>query len=256
MTQLGTPGHEVTESPQVGEVDRSRERTTKTVSIVIPALNEQDGIGAVLGEIPTEGIAALGYGSEVIVVDNGSTDRTRNEAEARGACVVYEPRRGYGNAYRAGFAAATGDVIATGDADLTYPFDVIPEAIRRIETDQVDFINTNRLQALEPGSMRVSHRIGNWALTRLARGLFDLPFEDSQSGMWIFRRSILPWLDLQSAGWTFSQELKIQAFARGFRCDEIPIRFRGRTGATKLRSVQVGVIDVLHQVGMRMSQST
>src|ERR1700761_1724388 len=98
-------------------------RPVGRLSIVIPALNEVANMKPVMESIPFERLSALGWTTEVVVVDNGSTDGTGEAARSLGAQVVLQPERGYGNAYKAGFAAATGDVIATGDADCTYPFD-------------------------------------------------------------------------------------------------------------------------------------
>ena len=83
----------------------------KKISFVIPALNEEAGIGLVLGEIPVSKLNKQGYEVEVIVVDNASTDRTAEIAREHGARVVYEANRGYGNAYKAGFPRARGDIV-------------------------------------------------------------------------------------------------------------------------------------------------
>jgi glycosyltransferase involved in cell wall biosynthesis len=102
----------------------------KKISIVIPALNEETGLGPVLREIPISTIKQMGYETEILVVDNGSTDRTPHIAREHGATVIFQPLRGYGNAYKAGFAHASGEIIATGDADFTYPFAMLPFLLR------------------------------------------------------------------------------------------------------------------------------
>src|SRR6266516_2395856 len=110
-----------------------RSNQMKKISIVIPALNEETGIGPVLREIPISTIKQMGYETEILVVDNGSTDRTPQLAREYGATVITQPIRGYGSAYKAGFAKASGDIIATGDADLTYPFEDLPEILEKME---------------------------------------------------------------------------------------------------------------------------
>src|ERR1700689_4816107 len=105
------------------------------ISIVIPALNEEAGIRGVIGQIPVKKLQNMNHHVEILVVDNGSTDRTAEFARRGGARVVFQPLRGYGNAYKAGFANATGDVIATGDADMTYPFDKLPEILKRMSQE-------------------------------------------------------------------------------------------------------------------------
>jgi glycosyltransferase involved in cell wall biosynthesis len=224
----------------------------KTLSVVIPALNEEHGIGDVLQEIPIDQLKGMGYSVEVLVIDNGSHDKTPHIAREKGAKVIIQPIRGYGNAYKAGFANATGDIIVTGDADLTYPFGILPDVIHMIDNDNVDFINTDRLTTLNPAVMEGSHVWGNKLLTIATRVLFGWPFKDSQSGMWIFKRSI--WKDLQvhSSGMPFSQELKIEAYLRGFKCIEIPIEYRARAGEVKLNTVRDGLGNIKQLIKKRL----
>ena len=98
-----------------------------------------------------------------------------------------QPVRGYGNAYRAGFAAARGEVIATGDADCSYPFYALPDLLRRLDEDRLDFLSGNRLHRENRRAMKPSHFVANLLLTGLSRRFFRSPFRDSQSGMWVFR---------------------------------------------------------------------
>jgi glycosyltransferase involved in cell wall biosynthesis len=97
----------------------------KKITVIIPALNEEQGIGLVLREIPVGSLKDMGFETEVMVIDNGSIDRTRHIAMQHGATVIIQPMRGYGNAYKVGFTYASGDIIVTGDADLTYPCQVL-----------------------------------------------------------------------------------------------------------------------------------
>jgi glycosyltransferase involved in cell wall biosynthesis len=167
--------------------------------------------------------------------------------------AVIQPIRGYGNAYKAGFANAHGDIIVTGDADLTYPFDILPDVIHMIEDDNVDFINTDRLTTLNKEVMEGSHVWGNMLLTVATKVLFNWPFKDSQSGMWIFKRSIWEDLTVESSGMPFSQELKIEAYARGFNCIEIPIDYRARAGEVKLNTIKDGFGNIWQLVKKRIS---
>ena len=210
------------------------------LSIVIPALNEEAGIQKTIEQIPTDAFARMGYSTEIIVVDNGSTDRTAEISKKAGATVVSQPIRGYGNAYKAGFAYATGDIIATGDADMTYPFDALPGIVEILETEGYDFISTDRLSRLNREAMTLSHVFGNWFLSLATKILFGWPFQDSQSGMWIFKRSILRTIHLESGGMPFSQELKIEAYIKGFKCAEVPIEYRIRAGKVKLNTLKDG----------------
>jgi glycosyltransferase involved in cell wall biosynthesis len=204
------------------------------ISIVIPAHNEENGIGPTLENIPVEKLEKAGYTIEMIVVDNLCTDRTAEIARAHGARVVPELKKGYGNAYQAGFNSATGDIIATSDADFTYPLEALPEILEFMQAENLDFINTNRLVNLRSDAMLKSHVLANHVLTTTMRVLYGAPFTDSQSGMWIFKRSIWKHLNATHPGMPFSQEIKIEAHSKGFRCGEVPIDYRHRIGGAKI----------------------
>ena len=215
------------------------------LSIVIPALNEATNLPPLMKAIPVAELRAAGWESEVVVVDNASTDGTGDVARSLGARVVLQPKRGYGNAYRAGLQAASGDVIATGDADRTYPFDALPRLLRTFTAKDVEFMTTNRLLRQNRAAMKRSHAIANHALSTLSRSLFRNAVRDSQSGMWIFRRYVWESLDVRSTGMAFSQEIKNSATSAGFRCLEVPIEYRVRGGQVKLNALPDGVANVL-----------
>jgi glycosyltransferase involved in cell wall biosynthesis len=223
------------------------------LSVVIPVLNEEADIGAVIDQIPVKELNKTGYQVEIIVVDNNSTDSTGENARAHRARVIFQPVRGYGNAYKAGFSNATGNVIATGDADMTYPFDALPELLTTFHENKANFITTDRLSGLNPKAMTTSHIFGNWLLSIFTRMLFRVPFKDSQSGMWIFRRSIWPHLDVRSDGMPFSQELKVEAFVKGFKCMEVPIEYRPRVGEVKLNAIKDGIRNRMHLLKKRLT---
>jgi glycosyltransferase involved in cell wall biosynthesis len=222
------------------------------LSIVIPALNERVNMPKVMATIPRDELAAAGYELEVIVVDNASTDGTGEVAAALGATVILQPNRGYGNAYHAGFTAAKGDIIATGDADCTYPFDALPGLLDVLSGARLDFLNTNRLGQQNSKAMKPSHTIGNRALTMVSRTFFRAPFHDSQSGMWVFRRDIWNQLDVRNTGMPFSQEIKNEAYVKGFRCAEVPIEYRVRGGDVKLNAARDGIRNLSQLVGHRL----
>lgn len=207
------------------------------VSIVIPTLNEEEGIGATLDDLDRDAFEARGWDLEIVVVDGESTDRTVAEAKARGARVINEPRKGYGRAYKTGFDAATGDVIVTGDADGTYPFDDAHQFIDRLLDEGLDFITCDRYADLRPGAMSRKHKLGNWVLSTSLRVLFWIGVHDSQSGMWIIRRNALeaiPYHGL-SDGMPFSQEIKIEAMKRRrIKAAELPGRLHPRIGEAKI----------------------
>lgn len=225
-----------------------------SVSIVIPALNEEEGIVGTIHSIPTQELAELGYSSEIIVVDNASTDNTAQLAREAGARVIHEPRRGYGSALRAGFRAACGDFIVTLDADLTYPAEEVPRLVSLLDSEGIDFLSTNRFVAPEPGAFSLRNLIGNHLLSIVTRLLFRFPFKDSQSGMWVFRRSILDKMVLTSTGMPLSEEIKIEAAYRAkARCREVPIAYNVRAGEVKLRAYSDGLQNLLFLIKKRAS---
>ncbi|HUV61504.1 MAG TPA: glycosyltransferase family 2 protein [Thermoplasmata archaeon] len=209
----------------------------QTVSIVIPTMNEEESVGLVIAEVK-EAFGERPF--EILVVDTNSKDRTREIASSLGAIVVEEPRRGYGRAYKTGFARASGDIIATLDADMTYPASEIPRLADELVSKDLDFITTNRFANMEKGAMGAKHRLGNWMLSVTARVLFRVRVKDSQSGMWVFRRTLLASMDLNSDAMAMSEEIKIEAFRKS-RAVEVPITYRMRIGEVKLNSWKDGL---------------
>jgi glycosyltransferase involved in cell wall biosynthesis len=241
-----TPG-----SPHNAE-SRTEYMAYKKLTIVIPALNEELGIEKTIKAVPRAEIDKIGYPTQVLVVDNGSDDRTAELAARAGAEVVSEPNRGYGTALKKGFAAADGDVIVTADADATYPLEDIPRLVQILDSENLDFITTNRFAILHKEAMSNRNKVGNAILSWTMRLLFRLRIEDSQSGMWVFRKSILEKLKL-SSNTPLSQEIKIEAchFAR-CRWREVPIQYRPRSGKAKLGGWKVGTGNFIHLMKKRL----
>lgn len=196
-------------------------------------MNEEKSIGMVIDEVRK----ALGGSRpfEILVVDTNSKDRTRGIATEKGAIVIDEPRRGYGRAYKTGFEKASGEYVATLDADMTYPANEIPALLEMLESKSLDFITTNRFARMEKGAMSAKHRFGNWVLSATARLLFRVKLKDSQSGMWVFRRSVLAILMVESDGMSYSEELKVEAFRKA-KAAEVPISYGVRMGEAKISS--------------------
>lgn len=202
------------------------------VTVIIPTINEEAGIGLVIDSIPK----TPGLRMEVLVIDTDSADRTKQIAREKGARVINESRRGYGRAYKTGFENALGGIIVTLDADCTYPAEEIPALVKLLRDEKLDFITGDRLAMMEKGAMSSKHRFGNWVLSTTMNLFFGTGLRDSQSGMWVFRREILPRLELTSDGMPLSEEIKIEAVRKGFRVKEVPIAYRPRKGEVKLRS--------------------
>ena len=228
------------------------------VTILIPTLNEEAGIGPTLDGVDRDAFRTRGWDLELLVIDGNSSDRTRAVAEAKGARVVVEPRRGYGRAYKRGFDEATGDVIVTADADGTYPLDRAHAFVENLLEKGADFLSCDRYARLQPGAMSRTHRFGNWVLSATARGLFGVRLRDSQSGMWIIRRAALKGMpyDGFSEGMAFSQELKIEALKRWKgRAFEVPGELRPRIGKPVLNSWRDGLGNLRRLVTRRFGAS-
>jgi len=215
------------------------------ITVIIPCLNEEQGIEQVLNKMP-------GFVDERIVVDNGSTDRTSEVAQALGALVIREEVRGYGRAYKKGFAAATGDIIVTLDGDHSYPPDAISYLIEAFLHLDVDFLNASRFPVRDSKAMSFKHKFGNLILSLATSILYFRWVRDSQSGMWVFRRAILSEMKLISDGMAFSEEIKIEAIRnRRIRFEEISIQYSSRLGEIKLNPWRDGLHNLWFLIARR-----
>jgi glycosyltransferase involved in cell wall biosynthesis len=209
------------------------------VSVVIPCLNEAENIV----ECVTRALQVLdehGISGEVLVADNGSEDGSAKLAEAAGATVVHEPRRGYGRAYLAGFAAARGSYIIMIDADLTYDFEEIPRFVAELDAG-AELVMGNRMENIQPGAMPWMNRyIGNPVLSGFLKLLYRTPVQDAHCGMRALRRDALPKLDLRSGGMEFASEMVIRATKAHLNVKEFPIALHPRGGESKLNPFSDG----------------
>jgi glycosyltransferase involved in cell wall biosynthesis len=211
----------------------------QSITVIIPCLNEEQGIEKVLRAMPD-------FVDEVIVVDNNSTDRTSDVAASLGAKVIRETVRGYGRSYKRGFAEATCDLIVTLDGDHSYPVDALSYLIEAFLHLNVDFLNASRFPVRDSQSMSLKNKLGNLGLSLAMSILFFRWVRDSQSGMWVLRRSIVKDMKLESDGMAFSEEIKVEALRnRRIRFGEISIMYSSRLGETKLNAWRDGVQNLL-----------
>jgi dolichol-phosphate hexosyltransferase len=212
----------------------------RLISIIIPTLNEQSGIEKTIKSIPKSMIRdKLGYEVEIIIVDGDSIDSTREIASKMGARVIIEKRKGYGRACKSGFAAAKGEILVTVDADNTYPTESISNYIEELNDNNLEFISVNRFSGMEKGAMSFTRRVGNKVLTLIMRVLYSVDIRDSQSGMWIMKKSFISQIRLASDDMSMSEEIKIIAF-RFFRSKELDGKYYSRTGTAKLKVIRDG----------------
>ena len=217
------------------------------ITVISPCLNEEQGIEQVLRSMPE-------FVDEVIVVDNGSTDKTSDVARAYGARVIREDVRGYGRSYKTGFAFAKGDIIITLDGDHSYPPDAISYLLEAFLHLDVDFLNASRFPVRDRKAMSFKHKMGNLILSLAMSILYFRWVRDSQSGMWVFRRSILKSMKLVSDGMAFSEEIKIEALkSNRVRFAEISIMYTSRLGEVKLNPWRDGFYNLWFLIQKRFT---
>ena len=204
------------------------------VTVVLPCLNEEATVGAVVDEA-FEGLRRAGADGEVVVVDNGSTDRSAEIATEHGARVVHEARRGYGSAYLAGLAAARGELLVLADADGTYPLEDLAQFLQPLR-EGTDLVIGSRFRGkIQDEAMPFLNRwVGNPILTGTLNLFFKAGVSDAHCGMRAVRRDALQRLDLRTPGMEFASEMVISAVKRGLRIEEVPIDYRARGGESKL----------------------
>ena len=208
------------------------------ITVIIPCLNEEQGIAEILKSMPD-------FVDEVIVVDNNSTDRTSDVARSLGAMVIREEVRGYGRSYKRGFRDATGDIIITLDGDHSYPVDALSYLLEAFLHLDVDFLNASRFPVRDRRAMSLKHKFGNLVLSVAMSVLYFRWVRDSQSGMWVFRRSILANMNLVADGMAFSEEIKIEALKNSrVRFGEISIQYSSRLGEVKLNPWKDGIYNL------------
>jgi dolichol-phosphate hexosyltransferase len=218
------------------------------ITVIIPCLNEEQGVEKILQTMPE-------FVDETIVVDNDSTDRTCAVAAALGARVIREGVRGYGRSYKRGFSCATGDIIVTLDGDHSYPVDALSYLLEAFFHLHVDFLNASRFPVRDPLAMSFKHKFGNLTLSLAMSLLFFRWVRDSQSGMWVFRRSILKEMTLEAGGMAFSEEIKIEALRSSrIRFGEISILYSSRLGEKKLNPWRDGFYNLAFLVKKRFSK--
>ena len=224
------------ETPRAGPVEDSG---SPWVSVVIPCLNEAETIQECVTQA-ARALASTAMDGEVVVVDNGSDDGSGELAADAGARVVLEPRRGYGSAYLAGFAAARGRYIVMADADLTYDFGEIPRFVSELERG-ADIVIGNRMKNIHPGAMPWHHRyIGNPLLSGFLNLLFKTGVDDAHCGMRAVRSEVLPRLDLRTLGMEFASEMVIRAAKENLVMRQFEIEYHPRGGESKLSSFRDG----------------
>lgn len=185
---------------------------------------------------------AAGIAGEVLVVDNGSSDRSALVAEAAGGRVISEPNPGYGSALRAGIAAARGSIVVMADSDWTYDFRRLPDLIAPVVRGEADIVIGSRLEAATAHSMPWMHRfIGTPILSFLMRrAAGGIALRDGSSGYRAFRLDVVQKLSLRGVNFEFMAEMHVRAGQAGLRFYEFPAGYRDRIGHSKLNTFSDG----------------
>lgn len=224
---------------EIGGPTQLPREPTLDLSVVIPCLNEAETIGVCVRK-SLASMQKMGLSGEVVVADNGSEDGSQQLAREAGARVIEEPRKGYGSAYMAGFAAVQGRYVIMGDGDDTYDFDELERFVEPLD-DGADMVIGNRMQNIKPGAMPWHHRyIGNPVLTGILNLFYRTGVDDAHCGMRSFRIEVLDKLKLRTPGMEFASEMVIRAAKERLDIRQIPIEYHPRAGESKLSSFRDG----------------
>jgi glycosyltransferase involved in cell wall biosynthesis len=209
--------------------------------VIIPAFNEENGVGKVIQEIPKDLV------SEIIVVNNASTDNTENIAKQNGATVLREPTPGYGRACLKGIdylkiSESKPEIVVFLDADHSdYPEEML-NLIQPILDDRADLVIGSRaLGNKERGSMTPQQIFGNWLATRLLRILYGVTFTDLGPFRAIRFEKLIA-LDMQDKTYGWTVEMQLKAAKIGLRCVEVPVKYRKRIGFSKISGTVKGTV--------------
>ncbi len=239
------------DSTPTDEVLLSPVEPIEELIVLVPALDEERGIGLVLDSIPFEALQDMGCEVSVLVVDGDSADATREIAEGKGAHVFIQSGHGKGNGVRQAFGRIVRhqwdarylhhrQSVVMVDADGTYPVEDIPLFVDALRAGHDIVMGSRFLGHIEPGAMSNLNKLGNRVLSLFARVLFRIRVTDVCTGMWGFSEEFLQQCDLQARGFDIEAEIFASAAFLGARITEVPIAYRVRQGEPKLIPLRTG----------------
>lgn len=218
----------------------------KKIAILIPCYNEEKGIGKVIKNVPKEKLFQLGFQTEVIVINNNSTDKTQQIAEENNARVIVEAKKGKGNAIKTGFLSIKEDTdyVIMLDGDDTYNPSEIPRLIEPLESGFCDVIIGSRLEGRTlNGSLKLGNRIANWVYVFLVRHFYQINVTDVLSGFFAWKREALDnlKLHLSSDGFAIEMEMVTKMVKLGYQIYSVPITYGIREGKSKINPINDGL---------------
>lgn len=224
----------------------------KKVTLVIPCHNEQNGIRKVLTGLPLTRLRKFGFRTEVLVINNCSTDKTAEVARKHGAYVMEETKKGKGNAMRSGFKAVSKDTkyVVMMDGDNTYKGKELLRMIEPLDSNFCDVVIGSRLGGrMKQGSLTAHHRLANWLYTFLVRVFYQANVTDVLSGYFAWKKPALDRLVpfLESDGFAIEMEMITKMRKLGININSVPITYDQRIGESKISSYRDGA-RILHML--------
>lgn len=227
---------------------------SKDISIVMPCLNEIQTVGECV-DTALKYIKDHNLNGEVIVVDNGSTDGSGEEAKAHGALVIKENRKGYGSAIRKGLKYCSGAVVVIGDCDTTYDFSALDGFYYGIVEEGYDMVMGNRFtHKMEEGAMPLTHNLGVKFLSWAGRLAFKTDVYDFHSGLRSISRVALQKVRYGTIGMEFATEMIAEASRHDLKIKQVPIRLKAckYERKSKLNAVRDGIRHLTYIIRERL----
>lgn len=221
-------------------------KNLQKITILIPCHNEERGIGTVIDGIPLRLLKKLGYKTEIIVINNNSTDRTAQIAQKRKTTVILEQKKGKGHAIKRGFNAISDDTVFVVmlDGDNTYKTKEIIRLIEPLMSNFCDVVIGSRLGGkMKKNSFKLQNRIVNWGYTFLVRQFYHTNITDVLSGYFAWRKDVIDKLvpHLESEGFEIEMEMITKMEKLGFEVYSVPITYDERAGTTKIEAIKDGI---------------
>lgn len=215
------------------------------ISILIPCYNEEKGIGKVIDGIPLETLSRLGFETEIIVINNNSTDKTAQIAKEKNVIVINEKKKGKGYAMKTGFDSISPDseFIVMLDGDNSYSSSEIPRIIEPLVSNFCDVVVGSRLGGkINKGSLKFQNRLANWGYTFLVRQLYRANTTDVLSGYFGWKREVVDRMKphIKANGFAIEMEMIIRSVKLGYEIYSVPVTYDQREGESKLNPLKDG----------------